>query len=109
MFEGNELYYIGSSGAYGEKVKVLGNLEHGTLQVEFTSKYGKCGESLNDLSWNPPKRTFMLNGEELPLPDGAVGDCEYVCRVGDSVWCYKSTTDAYRVLNAFEKLLRGEK
>ena len=55
------------------------------------------------LSWNPPKKkTFMLNREELPSPDG--GAVFGICV--QHKW--RSVEDAAKVEAAINKLLSGE-
>ena len=57
-------------------------------------------------SWNPPKKkTFMLNGEELPLPDGGK-DKRGFTLCPEQVW--SSIDDAAKVQTAINKLLSGE-
>lgn len=60
------------------------------------------------LSWNPPKKkTFMLNGEELPLPDDGDGRSCYRIAIA-SVHFWNRWDDAEKVQSAIDKLLSGE-
>ena len=54
-------------------------------------------------SWNPPKKTFMLNGEELPCPDGNKGG--YQISLLNGRHYFSNFHDAQKVANAFDKLL----
>ena len=55
------------------------------------------------VSWNPPKKTFMLNGEELPCPDGNKGGYQISLLSGRHY--FSNFHDAQKVANAFDKLL----
>ena len=57
----------------------------------------------NDWAWNPPKKTFMLNGEELPCPDGNKGGYQISLLSGRHY--FSNFHDAQKVANAFDKLL----
>ena len=55
------------------------------------------------VSWNPPKKTFMLNGEELPCPDA---DGRWGFKIGiDHHVCFKTSSDCLKVQQAIHKLL----
>ena len=80
VFEGDVLY-----GANGNRIIA-------SADVNFDYKW----------SWNPPKKkTFMLNGKELPLPDG--GDTFRI----SFPHSWKSQKDAMKVEDAINKLLSG--
>ena len=62
-----------------------------------------------NLSWQEPKRTFTLNGEELPLPastDEGVGSFYYILDMSKVSWGSMEERD--RVQEALEKLLNGK-
>jgi hypothetical protein len=103
VFEGDELYV---TDAPNRKVKVK---EAAICSVSMTDGSFWAPDQIKQrLSWNPPKRTFLLNGEELPLPEG--GGCEYFLRSTslprDTYW--KNPEDRDKVEQAIIKLLRGE-
>lgn len=65
---------------------------------------GNCTNyDISILSWNPPKKTFMLNGEELPCPDGNRGG--YQISLLNGRHYFSDFHDAQKVANAFDKLL----
>ena len=65
---------------------------------------GNCANyDISILSWNPPKKTFMLNGEELPCPDGNRGG--YQISLLNGRHYFSDFHDAQKVANAFDKLL----
>ena len=60
-----------------------------------------------NLSWNPPKKkTFTLNGEELPLPDGK-GEGYALTLPFDCITWIRHC-DMFKTRSAFIKLLSGE-
>ena len=61
------------------------------------------GSDWATVSWNPPKKTFMLNGEELPCPDGNKGGYQISLLSGRHY--FSNFHDAQKVANAFDKLL----
>lgn len=63
-------------------------------------------DSLAGCSWNPPKKTFTLNGEELPLPDDGDGFHLYLSCSG---WRWRDSNDRDKVNDAITKLLSGSK
>lgn len=56
------------------------------------------------LSWQPPKKTFTLNGEELPCPS----KCGlYGFQLGVfATYCFKTQEECTKVLNSINKLLK---
>jgi hypothetical protein len=66
------------------------------------------------LTWQEPKRTFMLNGEELPLPDDInkgtySSNIKYHISAGDfEKYRWDSAEDRNKVLLALQKLLSAE-
>lgn len=90
--------------------KVYANNCTSALTVEGISKqkgyvfFGNCvNYDISILSWNPPKKTFMLNGEELPCPDGNRGG--YQISLLNGRHYFSDFHDAQKVANAFDKLL----
>jgi hypothetical protein len=62
---------------------------------------------LSDLSWNPPKRkTFMLNGEELPMPDGEPH--MYPITINSIIFMWKNKADRDSIEQAIIRMLKGE-
>lgn len=65
---------------------------------------GNCiNYDISILSWNPPKKTFLLNGVELPCPDGNKGGYQISLLSGRHY--FSDFHDAQKVANAFDKLL----
>ena len=65
---------------------------------------GNCTNyDISILSWNPPKKTFMLNDVELPCPDGNKGG--YQLSLLNGRHYFSNFHDAQKVANAFDKLL----
>lgn len=64
-------------------------------------------DSLDGYSWNPLKKTFMLNGEELPCPTTKQGGEVMVIKVGAQEFhtMFESSKDANNVMTAFYNLL----
>ena len=62
------------------------------------------GFDWDTVSWNPPKKTFMLNGEELPCP---VKDGQWLLAevIGSRKHSFNSSQDAIKVGIAIDKLL----
>ena len=90
--------------------KVYANNCTSPLVVEGISKYkgyifvGNCTNyDISILSWNPPKKTFFLNGVELPCPDGNKGGYQISLLSGRHY--FSDFHDAQKVANAFDKLL----
>lgn len=55
-------------------------------------------------AWQPPKKTFMLNGEELPCPS-KFG--KYGFQLGVfALHCFETQNDCTKVLNFINKLLK---
>lgn len=57
----------------------------------------------SEYSWNPPNKTFLLNGEELPCPDNNKGGYQISLLSGRHY--FSDFHDAQKVANAFNKLL----
>jgi hypothetical protein len=82
--------------------------DFGLVEVEASSVNGYLralfngARPISEWSWNPPKkRILMLNGKELPAPDGERGDyC--VCDA-----YYKSASDMDKVYAAINAWLSG--
>ena len=73
--------------------------KHSGRMIEVTNRH----IDINKYSFNPPKKTFMLNGEKLPCPDVNVG----VVRLdihGKAFW-FKSVENRNKVKQAIHKLL----
>jgi len=101
--------------------KVYANNCTSALTVEGISKQrgyvfvGNCvNYDISILSWNPPKKTFMLNGEELPCPDKVeegsfividAGICDGYDRSGK--FYFSKLDDRNKVADAIIKLLKG--
>lgn len=90
--------------------KIYANNCTSALTVEGISKQkgyvfvGNCANyDISILSWNPPKKTFMLNGEELPCPDGNKGG--YQISLLNGRHYFSNFHDAQKVANAFDKIL----
>ena len=114
VFEGDELYTkdVGKCIAIKNTVDLQSavrvRLDGGTKRLFKT----------NSLSWNPPKRIFLLNGEELPLPKdeyiiNSIANMRIIIysdgqTVGEQKLSYNSYSDMKKVFNSLEKLLRGE-
>ena len=60
----------------------------------------------NYWSWNPPKSTFNLNGEELPCPDMSNRYELRVVGFNDNVYHFANGTDIRQVECAINKLLQ---
>ena len=74
--------------------------ESGGIYIAEESRWIYSG-IFSTLTWNPPKKkTFPLNGDELPSPDGG-GHSLYFSQ------CWISIEDASKVQDAFNKLLGG--
>ena len=80
--------------------------------VLYNEHGGKCTvntSKLSDyswLSWNPPKKkTFMLNGEELPLPNAGKNTPKFFVSL-HHYWGNKE--ECARVETSFNKLLSGK-
>lgn len=60
-------------------------------------------------SWNPPKKTFMLNGEELPCPVTTQGGDVMIIKVGNQEchFMFESGKDADKVMTSIYNLLIG--
>ena len=93
VFEGDVLYDI-----HGAQL---------ALESWYPYAFSTDRPNISGWSWNPPKKkTFHLNGEELPLPDG---DDKSGYRIGIcDVHRWKSWQDAEKVQTAINKLLSGE-
>ena len=92
----------------GDKVYANNCVSQLTVVGKSTQQgYIYVGDSVNYdisiLSWNPPKKTFMLNGEELPCPDGNKGGYQISLLSGRHY--FSNFHDAQKVANAFDKLL----
>ena len=90
--------------------KVYANNCTSPLTVEGSSKQlgyisvGNCvNYDISILSWNPPNKTFLLNGEELPCPDNNKGGYQISLLSGRHY--FSDFHDAQKVANAFDKLL----
>lgn len=68
-----------------------------------TNEFGTIGYS--GLSWTPPtkKRTFMLNGVELPCPDRA--DDGHVLMIANGIFYFNEKEDMFKVQHALKKLI----
>jgi len=91
--------------------KVYANNCTSPLVVEGISKQkgyifvGNCTNyDISILSWNPPKKTFFLNGVELPCPDGNKGG--YQIGMFSERYYFTDFHDAQKVANAINKLLQ---
>ena len=90
--------------------KVYANNCISALTVKGISKQkgyifvGNCTNyDISILSWNPPKKTFFLNGVELPCPDSNKGGYQISLLSGRHY--FSNFHDAQKVANAFDKLL----
>lgn len=65
---------------------------------------GNCTNyDISILSWNPPKKTFMLNGEELPRPV-KTGNYSFSLGVFTN-YSFNKQEDCNKVLNCINKIL----
>lgn len=60
----------------------------------------------NDWSWNATKKTFMINGEELPCPSKHGEFVLHIQGFKDNIWYFKNQSDIKEVENAIIKLLK---
>ena len=60
----------------------------------------------NDWSWNATKKTFMINGEELPCPAKHGEFVLHIQGFKDNIWYFKNQSDIKEVENAIIKLLK---
>lgn len=65
------------------------------------------GALYENLSWTPPKRTFMLNGIELPCL--AQPPADWSLLIGSTVHYFESEDDYNKVRNALNKILDAAK
>lgn len=101
----------------GDKVWSEGN----EYEVKYEPIRGVFGQRVNDclwrsidsavFSWSPPKKTFMLNGEELPCPDNAATGYNVEIDAGiegdrKQYFVFKSIFDRNKVADAIIKLLK---
>ena len=105
VFTGDTLW--GSN--LGAEVTIMGlDIPRGYL-IDSKGNYVRT-----NLTWKQPKRTFLLNGEELPLPDSkqpTVGklywfDALFIKEIQEFQW--NSAEDREQVQTAILKLLNGE-
>lgn len=60
----------------------------------------------NDLTRTPPKRTFMLNGEELPCPNNTPNGLELrIIGFNDCAYHFSAVDDIRKVENAINNML----
>ena len=103
------IYFSLPPGEYSFAIAIVEDrpvFEGDVLYNEFgklaAGSYKPCGESW---SWNPPKKkTFMLNGEELPLPDSFKEDYGFYLHFYHT-WDNEDARD--RVKAVIDKLLFG--
>lgn len=60
----------------------------------------------NDWAWNATKKTFMINGEELPCPAKHGEFVLHIQGFKDNIWYFKNQSDIKEVENAIIKLLK---
>ena len=91
VFEGDVLYDI-----HGAQL---------ALESWYPYAFSTDRPNISGWSWNPPKKkTFLLNGDELPLPDGEVAG--YPLQAMYGIW--KNRSDMEKVRDAINKLLSGK-
>ncbi len=82
----------------------------------YNKRLGSChtvtdGTHISDVcwsgySWNPPKKTFLMNGEELPCPDRSD---KYELRIvgfHENIYYFYNNLDIRKVEAAINKLLQ---
>ena len=67
------------------------------IQIELVIRGGQA-------AWQPPKKTFTLNGEELPCPS-EFGKYRFQLGVFE-IHCFETPEDCTKVLNSINKLLK---
>jgi hypothetical protein len=110
VFPGDALY-VKNSQSIKDKVTVEGYFK--------SPKYVKLTSGVNDnvaitsLTWQEPKRTFMLNRKELPLPDSVKGGSMsergtyFIPPEAFAKFRWDSYQDRDRVMTAITNLLKG--
>lgn len=65
--------------------------------------------NFHDMSWNPPKKTFLLNGVELPCATTKQGGEVMIIKVGNQEYyfMFESGKDADKVMTSIYNLLIG--
>jgi len=68
-----------------------------------------CVDPEDVWTWNPPKKTFMLNGEELPCATTKQGGEVMIIKVGNQEchFMFESGKDADKVMTSIYNLLIG--
>jgi len=72
--------------------------------AKYTISELSAESMMKNYSWNPPKKTFVLNGVELPCPrrgEKAV----YQSFLGSKIRFFESSEDRLKVIKAIDNLL----
>ena len=103
VFEGDNGWF----GVHNVTVHDRYNLQYVASHLSLPNILVAVSSIAENFTWNPPKKkTFMLNGEELPLPDRMfTNNIIYTVNLSYS---WKSAENAMKVEQAINKLLSGE-
>jgi hypothetical protein len=107
VFAGDKLW----SKYFKKLVTIKGmSVEPLLLAIDMAEELGTSYEYAKDLTWNQPKKTFMLNGEELPLPDNTTVNIRFTARFCSELmeFSWNSTSGRDKVQKAILKLLNNE-
>jgi hypothetical protein len=105
VFIGDTVYYK----CDGEETTVMIVDNGGIIIVRDSNGEGDRFHS-DKFTWTPPapKRTFNLNGVELPCPVSKLSEHTNLLNIGQYYFNFESTNDADRVKNAIVSILVKE-